>query len=206
MRPSYTRPYDVAMAPDLRAAVKERRKNPDGKLLPVKVTGGPDNERFEYPWAEMRLGDFFFVPLRGRAPDKVAVRFRQVAARRDWELSISTHDRDKEPCLRVVLSLLDVAAIKKRAQTLGTEGIRISDGRWQRTRMLRYHEQKAAPAKVQKSKLPKNVIPLHPKLVHASDQGSPAPELGVDATLSPDYNRDAIMADRIAKLQGSPHG
>jgi hypothetical protein len=90
----------------LRAAVRERRKNPDGRQLHPTVTMRGNTEVLSYPWAELKLGDFFFVPLRGQKPGPMSVRLRQVAARRDWELTIVQWKEGTEHGLRVCLTLL----------------------------------------------------------------------------------------------------
>ncbi len=53
------------------------------------VTGAFVNR---YPWDEMQPGDFFVVPLsKGKTFDNFCERFRQVARRKDIELSMLKH-------------------------------------------------------------------------------------------------------------------
>lgn len=187
---SHKRPYDVAMSPVLRDAVTARRAHPDGELLNLRFTQRGTTRCYSYPWDTMKLGDFFLVPMKGQKYEALSVRFRQAAARRDWELTIVRVERDGEPHLRVCLTLVGVRALKEKAQHYhGVEGIRFSDGKWSETRKRRY-EPVGAPKRRGGPK-----VPLH--LVDASGGTSPAHDGPVDATLSPDYDRAAILKQRL---------
>ena len=190
------RPYDVAMSDELRAAVRERRKHPDGLMHPVKVEMRGNTEIQAYPWDKMKLGDFFIVPLRGQKPGPLSVRFRQAAARRDWEITIVQVVYGTEPSLRVCLTLLDVSELKKKAQQHhGARGIRYSDGRWTETRKARYRRTKGQP----KLKVIAAPVVEEPVVVPIVTEPEELP-VEQDATLSPDYDRAQVLRERLAAL------
>lgn len=195
------RPYDVAMSPELRVAVRERRINPDGQLRPTKIEMRGDTEILTYPWDQMKLGDFFYVPLRGRKAEPLSVRLRQAAARRDWELTIVQWKNGTEPVLRVCLTLLDVSAIKRKAQAHhDARGIRFGDGKWSATRKARYRRAKGTPElRVVSSTVVEKVEEAAP-VVSEPEQL----DLGEDLSLSPTYDRDAVVRQRLQSLGISP--
>jgi hypothetical protein len=191
------RPYDIAMSDELRAAVMERRRNPDGRLLPTRVERRGNTEIMAYPWADMKLGDFFFVPLRGQKPGPLSVRLRQAAARRDWELTIIQRNNGTEPSLRVCLTLLDVSDIKGKAQQYhDAKRITYSDGKWSGTRKARYRRSQGTP------KL-KVITMVEEPVITQPQQVEPEP-VEVDATLSSDYDRGRVIRERLAALGIKP--
>lgn len=198
---AWDRPYDCAIPEELRAAVKSRRQSPEGRQLKIKIVRRGNTEVFSYPWGEMQLGDFFFVPIRDNDPQKLKIRFRQVAARRDWELTCIKWLVGKKPMLRVCLSLLDVSETKRKAQQHhDVRHLRYSDGQWSNTRKARYLRTKGTP----KLKLiSEKVVMVDPKLVREAviDHFAPVTEpASIDATLLPNYDRDQIVRDRLIAL------
>jgi len=196
-----TRPYDLAMAPGFLEQVRQRRLNPTGELLDVRHTG-PTGQRLLYPWDQMKLGDFFFVPILGRRVAALQVRFRQVAARRDWELTVIRVNRNGQPHLRVCLTCVEVGALKKKAKHYhGVTGLPVSDGRWAAARALRWRR---VVASSQPRLVPATPLPAPPPAAH--DDPSPAHDDVIrdgvirDATLSPDYDRAAVMRERLRAL------
>lgn len=190
---SHIRPYDIAMSNTLRDAVTQRRLHPDGELLRVGAIQRGSTRCYSYPWDWMKLGDFFFVPLRGQKYSAFNVRFRQVAARRDWELTVIQVERDGEIQVRVCLTYIGVRALKEKAQHHhGVDGIRYGDGQWLATRRRRRESPSRPTRAARPTKTP-------PRLVEAPRDTSPGRDVGL--TLLPDYDRDAIMAARIKALQ-----
>lgn len=193
--------YDIALSDELRIAVRERRKNPDGQQLYPKITMRGNTEVLSYPWAEMSLGDFFFVPLRGQKPGPMSVRLRQVAARKDWELTIVQWKDGTETVLRVCLTLFDVSEVKAKAQAHhGARGIRYSDGKWGATRKARYRRAKGTPKLCVVSSPVSRVEREAPPIVTEPEQQA----VGVDASLSPEYDREKVVRERLAALGIKP--
>lgn len=182
---SHTRPYDDQMPEIVRNAAVARRKLPDGVCHPVRLTtrGLKQEEHYEYPWDRMKLGDYFLVPLRGRKTEALAVRFRQMAARKDWELSIVRVEHLGEPHLRVCLTVLDVSQYRGQK----------SDGRWLDQRKQRYQQNKNKPKCPPKL----TIVPKHP-LEEIRPEKVEA--VAMDATLSSEYDREKIVRERLAAL------
>jgi hypothetical protein len=127
------RPYDRAFSPELLDQVKRRRLNPDGVERHVKRVRGRDGYVNRYPWDEMLLGDYFYADLDGNHFSGMRTRFKQVALRRDFEVTCARWDlgshANPRPAIRVCLSYTgSVRALKEKA------GIRVTDGRWTKTR------------------------------------------------------------------------
>lgn len=199
----YSRPYDRFMSDVVRQSAMLRREAPDGVRHSLRVsTRGPSKEEhYEYPWAKMKLGDYFVVPLRGRRSDALAVRFRQAAAQRDWELAIARVDVDGEPHLRVCLTVVDVSKYKRPAQ------IPQSDGKWLAQRKLRYQRKKAAAPSSSSGRTsdfesgnggsnPPEGTTIGDNIVTFPEQQS----VVEDESLSPNYDRGEVIKRRLAAL------
>lgn len=190
--------YDVALDDDLREKVRSRRAAPDGRQLETSAAIQGGRRVTVYPWAAMRLGDFFFVPLLDRKPGHLGVRLRQAAARRDWELTITPWDLPNgEKGIRVALTLTGVNAVKKRAITdYGVKGLSFCDGRWSETRKRRYHAAKGRTRPVRSPDRRMLVDEDRPLAVDAAIRQSQQ----VDATAQPGYDRAAILRERLSQL------
>lgn len=212
MTRKYERPYDVALPAELRQIVRSRRQYPDGQRLEPTITFRGKTEIYAYPWARMGLGDWFFVPLRGTRKENLAVRFRQVAARKDWELTIVSCREGTEDGLRVSLTLHDVSLVKKKAQVHhGVDRITYSDGKWTGTRKARYkpNPKKSKPAVVNLPFLVADQTPIAAKVnirrtprtptLHIVPEPEQLP-VETDVSLSPGYDRDKVIRERLAKL------
>lgn len=130
------RPYDDAMSTDLLEQVRERRQNPDGVERRVKMIRTNQGTSYQYPWDELLLGDYFVVPLGHNHVSGMRTRFKQVALRRDFEITVTQWDIVKRgqrtPALRVALTYNgSVKALKEKA------GVPVTDGRWTETRRER---------------------------------------------------------------------
>lgn len=208
----HSRPYDVAMSDDYRAAVQKRRDNPTGVELEVKRVRRRGQLISIYPFKNMLLGDFFYVPVPEHLTrDSFVIRFRQAAARHNMELTIVDWKigKDKQRGLRVAYTCGDIAALKKKAQQK-VRGIRISDGKWLEARRTR-DKQRRAEAK--RTKAPPYARHLGPRqkpipVAQAPEDDAPlAFELAIaektetDATEGPGYDRAAVLAARLAALR-----
>jgi hypothetical protein len=159
-----------------------------------------NTEVLSYPWAELSLGDFFFVPLRGQKPGPMSVRLRQVAARRDWELTIVQWKEGTEHGLRVCLTLFDVSEVKAKAQHHhGARNIRYCDGKWSGTRKARYRRTKGQP-KLRVVAAPVEAEPASEPVITEPERQP----VEIDATLSPEYDRGAVIRERLAALGIKP--
>lgn len=196
------RPYDIAMSDEARVAVRARRAFPSGRCLFPRVTMRGDTEVLHYPWDEMALGDFFFVPLRGQKPGAMSIRLRQAAARRDWELTIVQWKEGSEHGLRVSLTLFDVSEYKAKAQHHhGAKNIRYSDGKWSETRKARYRRHKGSPKlRVVKAPREKPHQERDSGPTHQIVTGPEQKPVEIDASLSPNYDRAAVIKERLAAL------
>lgn len=103
------RPYDAAIPSVFLEAARRRRESPDGDPWPVKYRITPHGDKIAiYPWDKMKAGDFFLVPLEGRSATVMRTRFKHVALRRDFEVTVVKWNlgtaRHYIPGLRVTLS------------------------------------------------------------------------------------------------------
>lgn len=141
-RPSFNRPYDVAIPSSVLKLVRERRKHPTGERRPVRLS---PTGNLSYPYDKLKLGDFFITPIGGRSVKSMLIQFYQAAARRDWEIVVApVFDRGK-PAIRVTLTIAGVAAFKHAAELRGDTTIRNwSDGKWT-DRVRKSRKRRAAP-------------------------------------------------------------
>lgn len=199
---THIRSYDIAMSDILRMAVVARRLNPDGELLEVGVKQVGTKRMHSYPWERMKLGDFFFVPLNGNKYGALQVRFRQAAARRDWELAIVTVPHNGADHLRVCLTLTGVRALKEKAQQYHGIPMSSSDGQWSKARKCRHQAGKVARRGRSKSTGARGgARPTEAPPGPPDTPGDAPPVHGeVDATLSPTYDREAVMRERLKQL------
>lgn len=129
--PLLTRFYDDAISAPLLKQIVERRASPTGieHKVPVVMRGSEDV--FQYPYAQMELGDFFIVPTRGRSEKSMRTAFKQAAARYDYELVVAPWPmKNGDPGLRVCLTAIGIVKFKVKWEKDSGKQVTVSDGRW----------------------------------------------------------------------------
>lgn len=196
MKPN-RRPYDVAMDDSFRFLTHKRRENPDGverQVTRARRSGVTINK---YPWDEMLLGDYFYVHLGNNRREAFDVRIRQVALRRNWEITTKAWEMaDGSPGVRVALTCLDVDKLKMKAKVHHGKEIKVTDGKWSETRKARYRAKRALPTPRPGKLIKKPAAPQETALpVDVAIATAPP-----DPTGLPGYDRAAVMRERLAKL------
>lgn len=112
------RPYDPFLGTAAREKAVRCRISPDGLEVPVPRPSATGTIR--YPWDALALGDYFLAPIGSRSPRAMIAGFRQAAARRDYEISVTRIDDPRAGgVFRVCLSAIGVRAAIQRAYERG---------------------------------------------------------------------------------------
>lgn len=114
------RPYDDHIpAPELKA-IQGRRFSPTGVMQKISKVSRGGIAVWSYPWNKLELGDFFIAPIEERSETAMRVAFHQMAAKRDWEISLAKITVGQgEPALRVTLTIINVTRYKHLAEKAG---------------------------------------------------------------------------------------
>lgn len=126
-RYSNTRPYDIAMSPDLREQVRARRLDPDGEPRLVQKMKRGNQIVQKYPWDKLLLGDFFVARLNGCRYDTAANKMYQMARVRDIEIAVRRWEVDGEPGIRVTFVLGGIRELKLKARNHHNAKVPIHD-------------------------------------------------------------------------------
>lgn len=90
------RPWDAALDRALVPVVRMRRVRPDGRRLPVPTRMRSGEPIRIYPFKDMKDGDYFIVPMRGKSLGAFQVLMRQKSAQLDLELQVTkVYDEDE---------------------------------------------------------------------------------------------------------------
>lgn len=140
----FLRPWDRAMSKPQLEKAKRIRESPTGVERKVKtIMRGTEAVKI-YPWAEMKEGDFFVVPMRyGDEFERRSYKntFRAAACRYDYEIQVlswlvNVRGEEKKG-LRVTMVQHGLAELKRKAAEMRGERPVISKGRKKVVRNVR---------------------------------------------------------------------
>lgn len=110
---NYNRIYDRHMPVKVRDIVRERRKSPDGVERKIRAKDTPHGRMYNYPWDQMKLGDFFIAPCTEKNITYRINGFHAAARRRDWEITCKRITDNK---VRVALTYIGVSTVSQQLQ------------------------------------------------------------------------------------------
>lgn len=141
-----SRSYDLAIPPAVLAKVVERRRTPDGLCHDVNEIKRAGRRVYDYPFAQMELGDFFIVYIGNRSEKALRIAFYQAAARNDYEIAVTPWKMPGgSPGLRVTVVIIGLTRYKRELDRMldmdaalpkderlfkGVKRPKYSDGKW----------------------------------------------------------------------------